>query len=114
MQFLRSYSISITLALSVLILALTLSQNTGTAPGLINDKLAHFMAFAALVFPVSFAQRYGYIWAGLWGLGLGAAIEIVQPYVGRQGDIMDFIADLIGVLVGILCAKLLARYVPYP
>lgn len=114
MQFLRSYSISITLALSVLILALTLSQSTGTAPGFINDKLAHFLAFSALVFPISFAQRTGYIWAGLWGIGFGAAIEIVQPYVGRQGDFIDFVADLFGIIVGILCAKLLERYTTNP
>ena len=31
---------------------------------------------------------------------LGGVIEILQPYVGRSGEWLDFVADAVGVLLG--------------
>jgi len=30
----------------------------------------------------------------------GAAIEVIQPIVGRSGDLADFIADVLGIGLG--------------
>jgi len=45
----------------------------------------------------------------LFGLCLGASIEIIQPYVNRFGDFNDFKADCIGILLGYFSGKLAYR-----
>lgn len=110
MNLLRSYSLILTILLSLVILCLTLTVQTGTQPGIINDKLAHFLAFAALVFPHSLAHKNSFRAVSLWALFLGGAIEIIQPYVGRQGDWFDYLADLLGVITGVVLAKITASF----
>lgn len=63
-----------------------------------SDKLHHFIAFLVLCLPSAllawpWAARiavFAVIYAGL--------IELIQPYVGRQGEWPDFWADVAGVL----------------
>ena len=64
-----------------------------------TDKWHHFLAFAALTYPLTVAAA---IWLLIiaFGLSFGALIEIIQPYVNRFGDVADFIADAVGVLIG--------------
>ena len=77
------------------------------APG--SDKLHHFLAFAALSYPAS-----AHIWRFSWPIVLastafGGAIEIIQPYVNRSGEFLDFAADCVGVLIGVALALLVVR-----
>ena len=71
-----------------------------------SDKWHHFVAFAALAYPLTAANRLYWIPALIFGLCLGALIEIIQPFVNRFGDIKDFQADALGVLFGILLGML--------
>ena len=74
------------------------------APG--SDKWHHFIAFAVLTYPMVAAnKRLGFAIV-LFGLCLGASIEIIQPYVNRFGDFNDFKADCIGILLGYFSGKL--------
>ena len=74
------------------------------APG--SDKWHHFIAFAVLTYPMVAAnKRLGFAIV-LFGLCLGAGIEIIQPYVNRFGDLNDFKADCIGILLGYFSGKL--------
>ena len=74
------------------------------APG--SDKWHHFIAFAVLTYPMVAAnKRLGFAIV-LFGLCLGAGIEIIQPYVNRFGDFNDFKADCIGILLGYFSGKL--------
>ena len=59
------------------------------------------MAFAALVIPAVLFDRGAVSWMVIGGLILGAAIEIVQPSVGRDADVMDFLADATGLALGL-------------
>ena len=72
-----------------------------------SDKWHHFIAFAALAYPLAAASRLYWIPALIFALCLGALIEIIQPYVNRFGDIKDFQADALGVLFGIFLAALI-------
>ena len=65
-----------------------------------TDKWHHFLAFAALTYPLTVASRRCWILIIVFGLSFGASIEIIQPYVNRFGDITDFTADAGGVLIG--------------
>ena len=77
------------------------------APG--SDKWHHFIACAVLTYPMVAAnKRLGFAIV-LFGLCLGASIEIIQPYVNRFGDFNDFKADCIGILLGYFLGKLAYR-----
>lgn len=88
-----------TLALAALIGFLTLTpiQNPGV-PG--SDKSHHLIGFAALALPLSFSRPRLAPWVVLAAIAYGGAIEIIQPYVGRSGEVLDLAADAIGAVLG--------------
>jgi hypothetical protein len=92
-------SFAATLALAALIGFLTLTpiQNPGV-PG--TDKSHHLLAFAALALPLSFSRPRLAPWVILAAIGYGGAIEIIQPFVGRSGEVLDFMADAMGAFIG--------------
>ena len=92
-------SLAATLVLAVLIGFLTLTpiQNPGV-PG--TDKNHHLIAFAALALPLSFSRPRLAPWVVLAAVGYGGAIEIIQPYVGRSGEVFDLMADALGAVIG--------------
>jgi len=67
-----------------------------------SDKFLHFVAFAALVFPLIFYNLKNSYWIVLLALGLGAIIEVFQPIFGRHREVSDFYADALGVLFSLL------------
>ena len=71
-----------------------------------TDKLHHFLAFAALTYPLTVASQRFWLPIIIFGLSFGASIEIIQPYLNRFGDIGDFTADSVGVIIGFLLGTL--------
>ena len=65
-----------------------------------TDKWYHFLAFAALTYPLTAASRRYWLLIIVFGLSFSASIEVIQPYVNRLGDIADFTAGAVGVLIG--------------
>lgn len=92
-------SLAATLAVAALIGVATLTpiQNPGV-PG--TDKSHHFIAFAALAVPLSFSRPRLAPWVVVAAALYGGAIEIIQPLVGRSGEVFDFMADAMGALIG--------------
>ena len=92
----------LTSAFAVIICLVTLTPlpQAVDVPG--TDKWHHFLAFAALTYPLTVAIRRSWLLVIVFGLLFGASIEIIQPYVNRFGDIADFTADAFGVLIGFL------------
>ena len=74
-----------------------------------SDKLVHFIAFAALAFPLAYTGRFGLPAVFIGASVYGGAIELIQPSFNRSGDINDWIADVIGVVLGIGCSVLYRR-----
>ncbi len=66
------------------------------------DKLLHMLAYGAWALPISVSRRtLGRIGSYLAIiLIVGGVIEIVQPYVGREGSLADFLANLLGIGFG--------------
>lgn len=67
------------------------------------DKAAHFIAFGLILwsFGVLF-RRLPRAWAALLAIVLGAAVEVVQHYVGRDPSWGDLLADALGVATALL------------
>ena len=74
-----------------------------------SDKLVHFIAFAALAFPLARTGRLGLLPVFIGASVYGGAIELIQPSFNRSADINDWIADIVGVVVGIGCGLLYRR-----
>ena len=85
--------------IGLLVIGLSLAPLT-QAPA--PDKILHMLAYGAWAIPVSVSRhRLGHIGIYLVIILLvGGFIEIVQPYVGREGSIADFLANLLGIGIG--------------
>ena len=66
-----------------------------------SDKLLHFIAFAALVFPLARTGRLGLLPVFIGASAFGATIERIQPTFNRSAELGDWVADTLGVLIGI-------------
>jgi VanZ family protein len=77
--------------------------------GLLSDKAYHVIAFAALILLGTLLYLRSLIWLILAALVFGAAIELVQPLVGRSAEIADFVADVVGVACGLILGLIMRR-----
>ena len=71
-----------------------------------SDKLVHFIAFAALAFPLARTGRLGLIAVFIGASAFGGLIELIQPTFNRSADMADWVADTVGVVIGIGAALL--------
>ena len=74
-----------------------------------SDKLVHFIAFAALAFPLAHTGRIGLLPVFVGAGAFGGAIELIQPSFNRSADVNDWIADVVGVVLGIGCGLFYRR-----
>jgi len=74
-----------------------------------SDKLVHFIAFAALAFPLARTGRFGLLPVFVGASAFGGAIELIQPSFSRSADVNDWVADIVGVILGIGCGLLYRR-----
>ena len=74
-----------------------------------SDKIVHFIAFAALAFPLARTGRFGLLPVFIGASAFGGAIELIQPTFNRSADVNDWAADMIGVLLGIVEGLLYRR-----
>ena len=93
-------TITLTAMIAIMVGYLTLTK-IDVPPALAgSDKWHHAIAFAVLTFPISvFRPKWLWIAAPTF-IAFGGAIEIIQPYVGRDQDILDWLADIVGVILG--------------
>ena len=81
------------------------------------DKLEHIVAFAALAFVARLAShgRRPALWVGLSLLAYGLFIEVVQSWLpSRHADVLDLVADAVGIALGLLLLSRLRRRWPRP
>ena len=64
------------------------------------DKAQHAVAFGTLMLLGFIAYPKCFSWMVMGLILYGAAIEIIQSWTGwRQGDVLDVVADAVGVLL---------------
>ena len=66
-----------------------------------SDKLVHFIAFAALAFPLARTGRFGLLPVFIGASAFGGVIELIQPSFNRSADLKDWVSDIVGVVLGI-------------
>lgn len=96
-----AHALSAIIAIAIIILSLTPLERLPDAPG--GDKLHHLIAYAALAFPTALIGARHLLFLSLCYIGLGAGIEVIQPYVNRYGEWLDMAANGLGVLIGTAC-----------
>ena len=74
------------------------------------DKIAHFIAFAALAFPMAYTGRFSLLLVFVGASSFGGIIELLQPNFNRNADLIDWIADIAGVLVGVIFGVIYRHY----
>lgn len=90
--------ISMMILLSIVILSLYPVENLPSVPG--TDKTHHFIAYATLAFPVSYARSKSWILLMPFFLLCSGLIELIQPFVNRYGEWLDMLANASGLALG--------------
>ena len=92
----------LTLIFLVIILIGTLfPRDIIVTPDLGSDKNYHFLTFALLVMPLTFQNLKNAYWLLPVAVVFGAVIELLQPHLGRHGELNDLYADAFGALIGV-------------
>ncbi|QFT94159.1 VanZ like family protein [Roseovarius sp. THAF9] len=92
----------LTLALALGILVTTLwPSHAPPVPVTIRDKVLHTLAFAALILPMAVTEPHRALRLAPLCIAFGAAIEVIQPAVGRGAEWLDLLADALGVGLGL-------------
>lgn len=103
------WAVLLTIALGAIVAILTLMPPTGMDMPAGSDKSYHFLAFAALALPLAVVRpRWGAVLFVVFS-AYGAAIEIIQPYVGRSRELADLLADMAGIGCAMMLGLLLHR-----
>jgi VanZ family protein len=63
-----------------------------------SDKFHHFIAYFSLAISISIARPKNYKQFMLFFIFYGGFIEIIQPYVNRHSELLDFISSTLGVI----------------
>ncbi len=103
-----------TFALALIIAVLTLAPMPAVGGPAGSDKAYHILAFAALAFPLPLVRPRLTIWVALGVIAYGGAIELIQPFFGRQAEWADLVADGIGAVVGAVTGYALSRHMMPP
>ncbi|MDU9048233.1 MAG: VanZ family protein [Candidatus Electrothrix sp. Rat3] len=110
LRLIRKYwrACTITLLVAITVLSLWPDDPLSSAPG--NDKLHHFVAYAALVFPVALRRPKSWLLIIVLFIFLSGLIELIQPFVNRYGEWLDLAANTTGLFCGVLIAEGLRRW----
>lgn len=93
---------------AITLLSLTPLAHLPEAPG--SDKTHHLIAYFALALPIAlkggpkwfFILPVFVLWSG--------AIELIQPFVNRYGEWLDFVANTVGIALGATFGFIFRRF----
>jgi hypothetical protein len=95
-------------ALIICLATLTPADVLPSVPG--TDKTHHVIGFAGWAFLCAFGPIKRFLSLSLFIILLGGAIELIQPYVNRYAEWLDFYADAFGVILVIIIRLLIGLF----
>ncbi|RBP85828.1 hypothetical protein EBI01_16585 [Marinomonas rhizomae] len=95
-------------ALIICLATLTPADILPTVPG--TDKTHHVIGFAGWALLCAFGPIKRFLLLSLFIILLGGAIELIQPYVNRYAEWLDFYADALGVILIIIVRLLIGLF----
>ena len=110
LSVIKKHWISGTFFILTLITLLSLWPLSELPPVPGGDKTHHLIAYAVLMFPTAIKKPQ---YQGAIALGFVAwsgAIELLQPYVNRYGELQDMLANFAGIIMGWLLARLISVF----
>lgn len=99
--------LTLILALGIAYGTLSPAPEIPSLPG--NDKANHFQAFLLLTLPTAILAPRRMVWTVPMIVAFGAAIELIQPFVGRDREFGDFAIDCLGCIMGIVIGWIIRR-----
>ena len=99
-----------TLFILTVITILSLTPLEELPPIVDNDKVQHFIAYGALMFPTAIKKPKFSLIIALFFACWSGAIELLQPSVNRYGEWNDLWANITGLIFGWLLAKLILLF----
>ncbi|MGO2353917.1 MAG: hypothetical protein ACTH58_04170 [Marinomonas foliarum] len=87
-------------ALVICFATLTPVDQLPSAPG--TDKLHHILGFGGWALLCAFGPNKRFILFSVFIILSGGTIELIQPYVNRYAEWMDFYANALGVILVVL------------
>ena len=102
--------ITILLLIVITILSLSPLPKLPDVPG--TDKTHHLIAYFFLALPSAVAKPKNYLVLGPCFIAYGGLIEILQPYVNRHGEWLDFLANSSGVVIAFITV-FLAKFIKW-
>jgi hypothetical protein len=104
---LKRYWLLLSVLLLTVITALSLwpLATLPDVPG--NDKFHHYLAYAALIFPVALRRPVNWLWIAMFFFAWSGMIELIQPYANRFGEWGDLAANATGLLSGMALGLLI-------
>lgn len=109
MQIQSKLAIGLSALMIAIISLLTLTPVTAPSLDSIEhaDKIYHALAFAGLALPIATLRPNWLFVAVPVYAAFGGLIEIIQPFVGRDCSLADWVADLTGIGLGSLAGRIL-------
>ena len=72
-----------------------------------SDKTHHLISYCLLIIPCALVKPKHWILLTMSLILWSGTIELIQPFVNRHADWLDFAANGLGVLLGLLLAKVI-------
>ena len=113
LNFIYNNWLVITIALSVVIIFFSFFSITPPSTIQNTDKYLHTAAYFFLSFSASVRKPTNYILIFIYFFFFGIVIELVQPYFARYFELLDILANSLGVFLAIAFADLLRKYYSY-
>lgn len=94
-------------SLSVAQVARRYAMNANDIPSSLafSDKFYHAIAFTALVLPTTVLRPSWSLRMSIRAFLHGGAIELIQPYFGRNTEWLDMVANSLGIAIGVLVGQ---------
>ena len=75
-----------------------------------NDKTSHLVAYFLLALPSGLQNPKKYVLFIFSFVIFGGVIEIIQPFINRNGEWLDFFANTMGVFFGFSVGAILKNW----